>query len=374
MKALFIGFLLSAIASFTIVQSTCAQEEPQLPYERDRFSVTVKEIADGVHVMIREPSWRLPVQANTTLIVNESDAIIIDGGFGAHAENMVQEVRRITDNPVTVIINTHWHGDHNVGHYVFKREWPDAQIIAHEETRRLMAREGVMDYITNTVAMEEEEQLDPHRERLAALRSEGADPGLVAYTEDFIEGLPVVRDDYARWEIALADQTFAERLVLHRGERAVEILYFGIANTPGDAIIWLPGQRIVVTGDTVVRPTPYGFGSRPASWAGVLREINALGYGTLVPGHGDIQSNTDYVDLLIRTMDLVAAGACAAVADRGEEADADAARAAIDWAAVEPDFTGGDPLLTRLFEDWFKRPISNGAIAEIHGDEIDACG
>lgn len=341
-------------------------QQPDSHYQGDRFAVTVEQIAPGVHVMIREPSWRLPVQANTTLIVNETDAILIDGGFGEHARNVVEQVRRITDNPVSVIVNTHWHGDHNVGHYVFKQAWPDARIIAHEATRRAMVEDDVMAYVANMGARTDDEALlAPQRARLSELEAEGGPPELIAYTNDIVEGLLEVRDDYARWQMVPADETFSDRLVLHRGERDIEILHFGDANTEGDAIVWLPEERIVVTGDTVVRPTPYGFGSRPESWADVLRQINGLDYALLVPGHGDIQTDTAYVDLLIATMETVATGACAAVAGHGEEADADAVHAAIGWETVEADFTGGDPLLTRLFESWFKRPISAGALAEI---------
>lgn len=341
--------------------------------ERGRFEVVTEQIAEGVHVMFREPSWRLPVQANTALIVSDSDAILIDGGFGAHAENVVREVRRITDRPVRVIINTHWHGDHNIGHYVFKREWPAARIVAHRETRRLMAEENVMDYVSDTAEADDERLLAPRRQRLAELRAQGADDGLIAYVADSIEGMPAVRDQYGRWVVQLADETFAERLVLHRGDREIRILHFGPANTPGDAIVWLPDERIVFTGDVVVRPTPYGFGSSPAGWVEVLREIKALDFEILVPGHGDLQSDAGYVDLLIRTLGMVADAACGSIDRLGEDADADAVYQAVDWPAVEEGFTGGDPLLARLFEVWFKRPIASGALAEASARGGDRC-
>src|SRR5690606_36284704 len=123
---------------------------------------------------------------------------------------------------------------------------------------------------------------------------------------------------------------FSDRLTLHRGERAIEILWFGHANTEGDAVIWLPRERIVAAGDILVMPTPYGFGSFPAEWGGVLRDIAALDYEILVPGHGDVQYDTTHLEALADMMDHIAHAAAAAVAEGAE--DAAAVRAAIDWA------------------------------------------
>lgn len=348
--------------------AAAAQTDFTALYEGDRFAVSVEEITEGVYVMIREPSWRMWVQANTTLIVNQEDAVLIDGGFGVHAENVIEAIRQITDKPVSVIITTHWHHDHTVGRHVFKDAWPDARIISHENTRPRVAEElagSVPEYAERT----DEELLASTRERMAEQDARRAPESVLAFYRDALEGLPAVREDFARWRPELADETFSDRLTLHRGDRDIEIFHFGAANTRGDAIIWLPEERIVFTGDTVVRPTPYGFGSRPANWAQVLREINALDYETLVPGHGDIQRDDVYVSLLARTMEQIAAAACAAV-EEGTEGKEEIHQA-IDWNAIEPQFTGGDPLFAHLFDIWFKQPISEGALAEIEDGETD---
>lgn len=337
-------------------------------YAGDRFAITsVEEIAPGIHVMRRDPSWRLPVLANTVLIVNETDAVLVDGGLPAHAEHVVAEIRAITDKPVSAIVTTHWHGDHNTGHFVFKQAWPDAQIIAHENTHEAMTT-GALNYVPSTVSTPVEELAAPARETLASLEAQDGAPALIAYFRDAVAGMAEVHADYARWELVAPDATFTERLVLHRGERRIEVVFFGPANTEGDALVWLPAERIVIAGDIVVRPTPYGFGSAPRAWAQVLRRINALDYAMLVPGHGDIQHDAAYVDLLARTMDHVAEGACAAVTVGA--ADGPAIQAAIDWSAIEAEFTHGDRVLARLFEVWFKRPISAGALAEIEAGAL----
>jgi cyclase len=333
-------------------------------YQGDRFAVTVQEIADGIYVFGRQPSWRFSVQPNTLVIVNESDVVVVDGGYGGYSENIVREIRRITHKPVSVVVNTHWHQDHNLGHYVFKREWPQAQIIAHHETRAWMM--GDDDFLGQKNPVDLDETTERQRQRLEKARQEGRSPAILAYIADVIEGIPAARDEFTRAILVPADETFSERLVLHRGDRRIELLYFGVANTPGDVILWLPQERIVATGDVVVRPTPYGFGSSPRSWANVLRSINALDYRILVPGHGDLQRDTFYVEQLAAMMSAVSKQACAAVASGAK--DGAAVTQAIDWPSFEPAFTGGDPLLSDLFESWFKRPIGAGALEEIAND------
>jgi cyclase len=330
-------------------------------YQGDRFAVTVQEITDGIYVFGRRPSWRFSVQPNTLVVVNEHDVVVVDGGYGSYSEDIVREIRRITDKPVSVVVNTHWHQDHNLGHYVFKREWPQARVIAHEETRARMV--GDDDFLGKKTPVDLDEVIDRQRKLLEEARKEGRSPAVLAYLADLIEGLPAARSEFAKASLVPADETFSKRLVLHRGDRRIELLYFGVANTRGDIVVWLPGERIVAAGDVVVRPTPYGFGSSPAGWANVLRSINGLDYQILVPGHGDLQRDTDYVAQLAGMMDVISSDACTALAAGAE--DGAEVSAAVDWSRFEPALTGGDPLLSRLFEGWFKKPIGAGALEEI---------
>jgi glyoxylase-like metal-dependent hydrolase (beta-lactamase superfamily II) len=53
--------------------------------------------------------------------------------------------------------------------------------------------------------------------------------------------------------------TIADSLVLHRGERSIEVRYLGNGHTTGDLVVYLPRERIVATGDLVIDPIPYGF-------------------------------------------------------------------------------------------------------------------
>jgi glyoxylase-like metal-dependent hydrolase (beta-lactamase superfamily II) len=67
--------------------------------------------------------------------------------------------------------------------------------------------------------------------------------------------------------------TLADRLVLHRGDRTIDIRHLGRGDTPEDLIVFLPQDRVVVTGDMVVAPVPYGFSSQPREWAAALEKL-----------------------------------------------------------------------------------------------------
>src|SRR4029079_1835571 len=97
-------------------------------------------------------------------------------------------------------------------------------------------------------------------------------------------------------------ETFEHELVINDRDVPVHMMFLGRANTDGDAIAWLPKQQIVATGDIVVSPYPFGFGSYPAEWIVTLGKLRALGFKTLIPGHGDPMTGVGYLDRLIASI------------------------------------------------------------------------
>ncbi|MBL8524461.1 MAG: hypothetical protein JNN20_12290, partial [Betaproteobacteria bacterium] len=87
--------------------------------------------------------------------------------------------------------------------------------------------------------------------------------------------------------------TFVDKLVLQRGERRIELLWLGMGNTRGDVVVFLPKERIVATGDLLVLPIPFAFGSYYEEWAATLGRVDALGADLLLPGHGPVQRDRE---------------------------------------------------------------------------------
>ena len=98
------------------------------------------------------------------------------------------------------------------------------------------------------------------------------------------------------------------------GGKEIQFLHPGKAHTAGDIVMWLPQEKIVATGDIVTGPVPL----MPSPWTdgygAVLSRVKALGFATLVPGHGPVEHDSRYLDLLAETIQTVSAQMKASVA------------------------------------------------------------
>src|SRR5262249_34418954 len=92
---------------------------------------------------------------------------------------------------------------------------------------------------------------------------------------------------------------FENELTLSLGGREVKVMWLGRANTGGDAIVWLPDTKLLLTGDTLVYPPPFPFGSYMSEWPVTLQKMIDLHPAILIPGHGPVIRDTSYLTLLI---------------------------------------------------------------------------
>jgi len=100
--------------------------------------------------------------------------------------------------------------------------------------------------------------------------------------------------DFPNFVPRLPDMMFERELNLDLGSRPVEIKYLGRGNTPGDAVVFLPRERILIAGDLVVHPIPYLCSGYPSEWAETLGRLIDLNPQTIVPGHGDVLRDLTY--------------------------------------------------------------------------------
>src|SRR6188474_2854894 len=92
------------------------------------------KVKEGVYHAVGTGS--LAVVGNSSFIVNDNDVIVVDDHVSpAAAWVLLDEIKEITDKPVTTVINTHFHFDHAHGNQIFA---PAVQIIGHEFTRRAL--------------------------------------------------------------------------------------------------------------------------------------------------------------------------------------------------------------------------------------------
>ena len=331
------------------------------------YDYELRRVVEGIYVAVRPDVFRQPVEGNLTFIVNDADVVVVDaGGTQASAESAIRLLRSVTDKPVRYLVNTHWHGDHNLGNPAWAKAYPGLEILAHPNTVAGMTVENI------------DLQNLPRQlgETIAALRK-----GIETGADE--QGQPLPADRLERWkkmlpdlETALAESKrttvmrptmTADALVLRRGEREIQVRYLGRGNTEGDLVVWLPRERVAISGDLVVHPQPYGFGSFPTEWIETLDKLAALDYAYLVPGHGEVQRDAAYIRSLQALIGKVRDQAAAAVKGGATLAQV---RERLDLGELEDVFTAGDPRRKFLLKAWFLDPFSISAVKEAKGEPI----
>lgn len=324
------------------------------------------EVAPGVHAAIRTEPGRNVVNGNSTIIVNDSDVVVVDAtGTSTAARELIAAIRRLTRNPVRYLVTTHWHDDHAMGNHAFRQAWPGVEIIAHPATREAMTTTAVENRASSLKALPD--ILTFVRAQLT--KGNGLDDTpLTADERVGLESDLRLAERYLAespgFRITLPSLTVERRLTLHRGSRTIEILHLGRGNTPGDLVVYLPNEGIVATGDLVVWPTPYVFDSYPEEWVRSLDSLHALNARVLIPGHGPLQRDYEYVDLIGRTLRSVVAQTQAA---RTRGLDLEETRKAVDLEEFRQAFAGEDKVLNQAWRNYFVGPVVGRAYAEAGG-------
>jgi glyoxylase-like metal-dependent hydrolase (beta-lactamase superfamily II) len=323
------------------------------------FDLEIRKLERDIYVLQRPDVLRQPVEPNALVIVNEADVVVVDpGGVPLSAENAIKLIRSVTAKPVGVLVNTHWHGDHVLGNQVYRREFPGVRIVAHVNTHRDVTGKP-LEYVGRQDKMFDE--------LIADWEAKAAKGELEPKYQALLPDVNLARDENRKVRLTPPDLTFTDELVLHRGARQIHIRHLGRGNTEGDAVVWLPKERILASGDLVVAPIPYGFGSFPAPWIETLDRLAAYDFRLLVPGHGDVQKNRDHIKLVQEMLRDVRAQVAAAVK---QGLDLEATRKAVDLAKYERRIAGDDKQKQLLFNAWWKNPIVRSAWLEARGEPI----
>jgi glyoxylase-like metal-dependent hydrolase (beta-lactamase superfamily II) len=296
------------------------------------------------------------------IVVGSNEALVFDGGgFVAQGEQVLAKVKSVTDKPLKYVVISHWHGDHHRGIAPLVDAYPGVQIVSHTFTRDAILGAPMQRIHKGELeggAADTAAAIQKSLEKDQFIDGSPLDPQERPFFEQFVTDNKEHAVELKRMRLFTPTMTFDDRLEIDLGSRTVDLLHFGPANTKGDVILHLPALHIVASGDVVVHPVPYGFGSYPRDWANALRQIKALNYSLLIPGHGEIQRDHAYLDLLTETLEGVATQVGALIARR---VDRKAGERQVDFNAVEQRFTNGNPVRKRLFDIFFKQPIVSAA-------------
>jgi cyclase len=98
-------------------------------------------------------------------------------------------------------------------------------------------------------------------------------------------------------QITLQTMTVDRRLILHRHSRTVEILWLGRAHTDGDLFVFLPAEKVLVTGDVLHGWTPTMRDSYPYEWIQTLDAAEKLDFEYVIGGHGEVMRGKQKFEL-----------------------------------------------------------------------------
>jgi glyoxylase-like metal-dependent hydrolase (beta-lactamase superfamily II) len=341
--------------------------------DESAYSYGIESLGAGVHVLSQGVTFHLQPRGNVGIIEQRDGIVLFDsGGSPAAADEVIAFVRSRSSKPVTAIILSHWHGDHVLGVSRLLEVWPKARVISTRSTRDLLASPATDRFMPGDDAEANARYMANNRASIDFLESAAKDASLAA---DDRAGFAVAAREYAQFtrEMAVAHrivptEVFDTRLELADATTPIEIRYLGRANTAGDAIAWLPRQRIVFSGDVVVAPIPYGFNTYPGEWIRVLDELARLDFAVLVPGHGNPRHDRDYLARL-RTM-LVSVRKQAAILASDSEVTNDNVGTRLEIDAERKAITNDDPWLQRWFRNYWLGPIGSSALREARGTAV----
>ncbi len=162
-------------------------------------------------------------------------------------------------------------------------------------------------------------------------------------------GQAEVLREYEGYVDRLPDLTFGDQLDVDLGGRQVQVRFLGRGKTAGDAVVYLPKEKILITGDVLVHPVPYCFGGYPSDWIVTLQELDALGAKVIVPGHGEIEHDDVYLRRVAALLEKVVSRVREELT-RGPQTKLEALKAAIDLSAERQEFAGDDEDSRDLFD------------------------
>lgn len=268
----------------------------------------VEKVADGVYAAIGKPG----VASNGAFIVTEDGVVVVDTHFRpSWARDLISEIKKTTDQPVRYVINTHWHNDHTQGNQAYVEAFPRyVEFISQHNTR-----EDIIRLAIPSVKQSLEQDVPNAIQRLQGILDSGKGPDGATLTDDRraqiqsqLDSQKSYLEELKHMTITVPNMTFDRSLILHKKDKEIRILYFGKGHTRGDVVVYLPHEKVLISGDLLIGGTPFMRDAYPFQWAPTLEQVGRLDFNKVIPGHGPVEDGKNQLQLQLNYLkDLVAA-------------------------------------------------------------------
>lgn len=256
---------------------------PSSPTPDSPFFNIVK-LADGVYDAIGLAGAR----ANAQFIVNSDHVVVVDTTTRpVWARELIRQIKKITPLPVRYVVYTHWHIDHVGGAQSFLEAYPGVQFIGQRYAYKDQIQVGYQrkgEYLSrgSTNAMNAlEQQLRDGKDRTG----KALDAAMRADVEKQLAEQRTYLAENAEIRDILPTVVYDDSLVLRDRLHDIEILYLGIGHTRGDSFVYLPKEKMIMTGDAFGMGLPGGHDGYPREWQTALERLYHLNWNTVVPAH-----------------------------------------------------------------------------------------
>ena len=226
-------------------------------------NISFTEVGEGLYAFTAEGD------PNSGVIVGDESVMVVEAQATPRlAQKVIDCVRTVTDKPISHVVLTHYHAVRVLGASAFNAD----QVIMSDAARKMVVERGQEDW-------ESEFQRFPR-----LFQGHESIPGLT-------------------WPTT----TFNGKMSVFLGERRVDIMQVGRAHTAGDAVIHVPDQNVMFTGDIVeAHSACYCGDGHFAEWGATLEAIRAYDLAAIAPGRGDAVIGRDAVNAALdRTKDFV---------------------------------------------------------------------
>jgi glyoxylase-like metal-dependent hydrolase (beta-lactamase superfamily II) len=251
-RGIVLGVLL-AIGGLSMTAAAVQQPAGQQP-----MVVEIDKLKDNLYVMKGGGG-------NSSVFITQKGVVVVDTKNPGWGQPLLDAIKKVTNQPIMMVINTHTHGDHVSGNVEFPAE---VDIVTHENTAANM------------------KEMRPN-----SSAAPNPNPRNI-FKENNGKGL--------------SKRTFRDMMTIGSGNERIELRYFGRSHTNGDAFVYFPVHRILHVADTFPgRELPImdaNNGGTAVGYADTLSKVLSFSEknaDVLVNGHNNTTStNADLKDYI----------------------------------------------------------------------------
>jgi len=193
----------------------------------------IKPVADNVYAAIAKPTFR--TNCNAAIFILSHKVVVVDAeSKPSAAHEVITQIKRLTDKPVTHLVITHLHGDHFQGASAYVNAWPGVQIVSSQSTRDGIETRGIP-------RMQRELVTVPQAiEKLNADLGKTTEESERATLQRQLSEAQSYLAELKEMPLALPNVTFDRHVTIYDDNDSIEVLFVGKGHSDGDVFVYYP--------------------------------------------------------------------------------------------------------------------------------------